>query len=224
MRAGSSFARLVEVMARLRAPGGCPWDAEQTHQSLAVHLLEEAYETLDAIDSGSMVDLREELGDLLLQVIFHSEIAGESGHFDAADVIDDLVTKLIDRHPHVFGEVLVSGSAEVVANWEALKRQKKARTSLSEGLPGGLPALVYAHKVIRRASGVGFELAPDTGRLGELSRTVSAAPSDDAVGALLLEVVALAGRAGIDPEGALRRQANQLLEEAHPGASAPGMS
>lgn len=176
--------------------------------------MEEAFETLDAIDSGSMVDLREELGDLLLQVVFHSEIAGESGHFDAADVIDDLITKLIDRHPHVFGEVLVSSSAEVVANWEAIKHQQKARTSLSEGLPKGLPALIYAHKVIRRASGVGFEPAAGTKRLEELSRTVSSAPSDDAVGALLLEVVALAGRAGIDPEGALRRQANELLEKA----------
>lgn len=214
MGAGSSFVRLVEVMARLRAPGGCPWDAEQTHESLAIHLLEEAHETLDAIDSGSMVDLREELGDLLLQVVFHSEIAEEAGHFAAADVIDDLTTKLIDRHPHVFGEVQVSGSAEVVANWEAQKKQQKGRTHLWEGMPKGLPALVYAHKVIRRASGVNFELAPSTERINELTRVLDEAPSDEVVGELLLEVVALAGRAGVDPEGALRRQANDLLERA----------
>jgi tetrapyrrole methylase family protein/MazG family protein len=121
-RAGPAFEKLVAIMARLRAPGGCPWDAEQTHQSLAVHLLEEAYETLDAIDSGNMHDLEEELGDLLLQVVFHAEIAAETGGFEIGDVVDGLVTKLVDRHPHVFGEVQVRGSADVVANWETLKR------------------------------------------------------------------------------------------------------
>lgn len=206
-------------MARLRAPGGCPWDAEQTHQSLAVHLLEETHETLEAIDSASMSDLREELGDLLLQIVFHSVIAAEQDHFDAADVIDDLVTKLIDRHPHVFGEVLVAGSAEVVANWEALKKQQKARTTLSEGLPKGLPALIYAHKVIRRASGVGYEVGASPDRLLTACETAAAEPSDVAIGALLLEVVALAGGVGIDPEGALRRQANELLEQAENSVS-----
>lgn len=213
-RAGAAFANLVTTMARLRAPGGCPWDAEQTHQSLAVHLVEEAHETLDAIDSGSMADLKEELGDLLLQIVFHSEIAGEGDHFEVTEVIDDLVEKLVHRHPHVFGEVQVSGSAEVVANWEALKKEQKGRTNLSDGLPKGLPALIYAHKVIRRASGVGHELSPSAERIRRLAAAAGEEVSDESIGELLLEAVALAGGAGIDPEGALRRRANELLKEA----------
>jgi MazG family protein len=176
--------------------------------------VEEAHETLDAIDSGNMEDLKEELGDLLLQIVFHSEIAAEGGHFEVSSVVDDLVGKLVERHPHVFGEVQVSGSAEVVANWEALKKQHKGRTLLSEGLPKGLPALIYAHKVIRRASGVGFELTPSAERLRLLADAAGEKVSDESIGALLLEAVALAGGAGIDPEGALRRSANELLQEA----------
>ena len=204
-------------MARLRAPGGCPWDAEQTHQSLAVHLLEEAYETLDAIDSGNMHDLEEELGDLLLQVVFHAEIAAETGQFEIGDVVDGLVTKLVDRHPHVFGEVQVRGSADVVANWETLKKAQKGRTTLDEGLPKGLPALVYAHKVLRRVSGVGhdFDASPD--RMAKLSDALGGEVTEETVGDLLLEVVALAGAAGIDPEGALRRRSNELMASAQEG-------
>ena len=213
-RAGDAFGRLVETMARLRAPGGCPWDAEQTHESLAVHLVEEAHETLEAIDSGNMADLKEELGDLLLQIVFHSEIAAEEGHFEVAEVVDELVDKLVARHPHVFGEVQVSGSAEVVANWEVLKRQQKGRTSLSEGLPKGLPALIHAHKVIRRASGAGYLITSNPERLAELAGAAAREPNDESIGELLLEAVALAGEAGVDPEGALRRRANDVLSKA----------
>jgi XTP/dITP diphosphohydrolase len=213
-RAGSAFSNLVAIMARLRAPGGCPWDAEQTHQSLAVHLVEEAHETLEAIDSGDMHHLKEELGDLLLQVVFHSEIAAEGDHFDVADVVDELVEKLIRRHPHVFGEVEVSGAAEVVANWEVLKRDQKGRTSLSEGLPKGLPALIHAHKVIRRASGAGYEVASSPEHLEELVAAVVRRPSDESIGELLLHAVALSGEVGVDPEGALRRRANEVLARA----------
>jgi len=213
-RAAVAFEHLVAVMARLRAPGGCPWDAEQTHQSLAVHLLEEAHETLDAIDSGNMADLEEELGDLLLQVVFHAEIAAETGGFEIGDVVDGLVRKLVDRHPHVFGEVQVRGSADVVANWETLKKQQKGRTTLTEGLPKGLPALVYAHKVLRRVSGVGHEFDASPGRLAGLAGALGGAVTEETVGDLLLEVVALAGAAGIDPEGALRRRSNRLIARA----------
>lgn len=215
-RAGPAFERLVRIMARLRAPGGCPWDAEQTHQSLAVHLLEEAHETLDAIDSGNMADLSEELGDLLLQVVFHAEIAAETGQFEIAGVVDSLVQKLVDRHPHVFGEVQVAGSAEVVANWETLKKQQKGRTTLAEGLPQGLPALIYAHKVLRRVSGVGMQHHPSAERLAGLAAGVGSQITEDTVADLLLEVVALAGAAGIDPEGALRRRATALMQAAEP--------
>lgn len=213
-RAGPAFEQLVAIMARLRAPGGCPWDAEQTHQSLAVHLLEEAYETLDAIDSGNMHDLEEELGDLLLQVVFHAEIAAESGRFEIGDVVDGLVKKLVDRHPHVFGEVQVTGSADVVANWETLKKAQKGRTKLDEGLPKGLPALVYAHKVLRRVSAVGHEFDASPERLANLSEALGGEVTEESVGDLLLEVVALAGSAGIDPEGALRRRSNALMQTA----------
>jgi MazG family protein len=218
-RAGPAFEKLVAIMARLRAPGGCPWDAEQTHQSLAVHLLEEAYETLDAIDSGNMHDLEEELGDLLLQVVFHAEIAAETGRFEIGDVVDGLVTKLVDRHPHVFGEVQVSGSADVVANWETLKKAQKGRTSLDEGLPKGLPALVYAHKVLRRVSGVGHEFDASAERLAKLAEALAGQVTEQTVGDLLLEVVALAGAAGIDPEGALRRRSNELMGAAQKDAA-----
>jgi MazG family protein len=213
-RAGPAFERLVAVMARLRAPGGCPWDAEQTHQSLAVHLLEEAHETLDAIDSGNMADLEEELGDLLLQVVFHAEIAAETGTFEIGDVVNGLVQKLIDRHPHVFGDVQVRGSADVVANWETLKKQQKGRTSLDEGLPKGLPALIHAHKVLRRVSGVGHEFDASPDRLVGLASAMGVEVTEESVGELLLEVVALAGAAGIDPEGALRRRSNELMKAA----------
>lgn len=216
-RAGPAFERLVAIMARLRAPGGCPWDAEQTHRSLAVHLLEEAHETLDAIDSGSMSDLEEELGDLLLQVVFHAEIAAETGQFEVGDVIDGLVKKLVDRHPHVFGEVQVGGSADVVANWETLKKAEKGRTKLDEGLPKGLPALVYAHKVLRRVSGVGHDFDASAERLAKLSEALGAGATEESVGDLLMEVVALAGTAGIDPEGALRRRSNALMRTAQEG-------
>jgi XTP/dITP diphosphohydrolase len=213
-RAGNAFTELVAVMERLRAPGGCPWDAEQTHRSLAVHLVEEAYETLEAIDTANMPELAEELGDLMLQVVFHAEIAAEEGHFDIPEVIDGLVAKLYQRHPHVFGDVLVSNAAEVVSNWETLKKEHKGRSDPGEGLPKGLPALVYAHKVLRRVSGVGRNYVASPARFAELADKLNSEVSEDLVGALLLELVALAGSAGVDPEGALRRNAAALLEEA----------
>ena len=201
-------------MEQLRAPGGCPWDAEQTHRSLAVHLVEEAYETLEAIDSSNMPELAEELGDLMLQVVFHAVIAAEEGYFDISEVIDGLVAKLYQRHPHVFGDVSVRSAAEVMANWEVLKKQHKGRSDAGEGIPSRLPALVYAHKVLRRVSGVGRDYAPSVPRVVEQARAMSSGISEEAIGTLLLELVALAGSAGVDPEGALRRKAGSLLEEA----------
>lgn len=215
-RSAAWFEKLVAVMAHLRAPGGCPWDREQDHRSLAVHLLEEAHETLEALDSGNMVDLQEELGDLLLQIVFHAEIAEGDGHFDITDVLQGLVNKLIDRHPHVFGEVDVQGAADVVSNWEAQKKIEKGRTSIADGLPKGLPALIFAHKVLRRVSGAGYRYDATVERLQELAARLEGGASEEAVGDLLLEAVALAGAAGVDPEGALRRRSNRLLEQAEP--------
>lgn len=153
--AAEAFRRVVEVMAQLREPGGCPWDAEQTHASLARHLLEETYETLEAIDHDDLEALRDELGDLVLQVVFHSKIASEEGAFTISDVLDDLRQKLIRRHPHVFGDVEVSDAEQVHKNWERIKRQEKD-TGVLSGIPRELPALARAAKIYRRAVGVGF--------------------------------------------------------------------
>jgi XTP/dITP diphosphohydrolase len=217
-RAAAAFARLVAVMARLRAPGGCPWDAEQTHSSLAIHLLEEAYETLDAIDRADMPHLAEELGDLLLQVVFHAELARESGHFEIGGVIERLLEKLVGRHPHVFGDVVVAGADDVVVNWEKIKRREKGRSSPADGIPRNLPALVLVHKLQRRAAGAGRgEDAVTAERIAELARAAGSSPpgSDDAgaaVGQLLYEAVALAQQQGVDPEAALRKRAQGLID------------
>ncbi|MGZ8604805.1 MAG: nucleoside triphosphate pyrophosphohydrolase, partial [Actinomycetota bacterium] len=153
---GERLLDLVRVMARLRGPGGCPWDAEQDHRSLARHLLEETHEALDAIDAGDRDQLREELGDVLLQVVFHAQMAADDGAWDVDDVAEGIVRKLIRRHPHVFGEVEVSGADEVLVNWERIKEQEKGPKPLEDDIPASLPALARAAKVQRRAGGRGF--------------------------------------------------------------------
>ncbi len=167
-----TFDDLVATMARLRGPGGCPWDREQTHRSLRPYLLEETYETLDSIDSGSRQQLCQELGDLLLQVVFHAQMAKEAGAFTIDDVVAGLVDKLVRRHPHVFGDVAVGGSGEVLANWASIKEQERseglhghgahagtperAQPSALDGLPSGLPALALAQRLQERAAQAGF--------------------------------------------------------------------
>src|SRR5208337_885122 len=151
-RVGSDFQKLVAVMARLRAPGGCPWDREQTHATLRTYLIEEAYEVLDALDSTDDVKFAEELGDLLLQVLFHAQIANEEGRFSIADVISEIYEKMIRRHPHVFGEKRAKDAAEVLRNWEIIKKEErlakysaveeKSHESLLDGVPRTLPALL----------------------------------------------------------------------------------
>ena len=181
-------------MDRLRSPGGCPWDAEQTHRSLAKYLLEETYEVLEAIETDDLALLREELGDLLLQVLFHSRLAEElpAGlRFSIDDVASDLVTKLVHRHPHVFADVTVSGVDELNANWERLKAAEKGRTSLVEGVPMSQPALALAAKLVSRADRAGVEV-PIAG---------------DGYGDRLLALVREAVAAGVDPEFALRESA-----------------
>jgi tetrapyrrole methylase family protein/MazG family protein len=167
-----SLDRLVAVMQRLRAPGGCPWDREQTHESLKPYLLEEAYEVFEAVDEGKMYKLCEELGDLLLQVVFHAQLAAERGDFDLNDIIEGIVEKLVRRHPHVFGEVEVEGAAEVLVNWEAIKKREQEerggsrgsgdpaqenQVSLLNGIPRELPALARAYRLQERAARVGFD-------------------------------------------------------------------
>jgi len=203
---GARLIDLVRVMDRLRR--NCPWDQEQTHESLAKYLLEETYETLEAIDSGDRAHLREELGDLLLQVAFHSRIAEESvdsadeDGFSIDDVAGDIVEKLIRRHPHVFGTVDAADAAAVEANWETIKAAEKQRSSVLEGIPLALPALALADKVLGRAAKV---LPADLH---------AAEPGDDAdrIGQQLLDLVREARTVGIDPEQALRSSVHRLAD------------
>jgi len=208
-RAATSLGELAMVMARLRGPGGCPWDHEQTHESLQVHLLEEAHEVLEAIDEGKLgAELEEELGDLLLQVVFHAQMAADDGRFDIDGVARRLVAKLVHRHPHVFSDTEVSGATEVVSNWESLKAaEKQERTGPFDGIPSGLPALLAAQKTQKRAAALGFEGAPDTSQ-----RELEKAISEGDFGEALFWVVALARAAGVEPEGALRRATARFRE------------
>lgn len=215
MPSGDAFRRLVAVMAKLRAPDGCPWDQQQTHRSLARHLLEETYETLEAIENDDLAALREELGDLVLQVVFHSEIAFEEGAFSVADVLDDLRSKLIVRHPHVFGDVSVRDADEVHKNWERIKRDEKG-SGVLDGIPAAMPALARAAKVYRRAVGVGFEFASIEDVVADLedevaelrAEVVADEPDLDRVSAevgdVLFSAVSVAQRFGVEPETALR--------------------
>jgi MazG family protein len=210
---GQRLLDLVRLQARLRAPDGCPWDREQTHRSLARHLLEETHELLEAIDADDLDAVRDELGDVLLQVTFHAQMAAEEGLWDIDDVAEGLVNKLVHRHPHVFGDTAVAGADEVLVNWERLKAEEPGgRKGVDEGIPEGLPALARAAKVQRRAAGRGFEWRTKEGALEALREEVDelAAASDPAnieeeIGDVLFAAVAVARKVGVDAESALRR-------------------
>ena len=189
----AEVARFAELVRTLRER--CPWDREQTHQTLTRHLLEETYEVLEAIESlpEGMDHLEEELGDLLFQVVFHATLAAEEGAFTLADVATGIHDKLVHRHPHVFGTVEAETASQVMRNWEQIKQQEKGRTSIMDGIPGDLPSLLYAHKVQRKAASAGVEVEP----VGDVA-------TDEEVGALLFAIVARARQVGVDPEAALR--------------------
>jgi len=222
-RPGERVLDLVAVQARLRAPDGCPWDREQTHRTLARHLLEETHELLAAIDDEDDDAIRDELGDLLLQVTFHAEIAAEEGRWDLDDVADGLVRKLVHRHPHVFGDTEVAGADEVLVNWERLKAEETAgRAGVEEDIPASLPALARAAKVQRRAAGWGFAWRTRERILEKLHEELDeleAAAGDpghaeEELGDVLLVVVALARSLGLDAESALRRATTKLATRA----------
>jgi MazG family protein len=173
--ATDALGRLVDIMAKLRAPGGCPWDREQTHASLRPYLLEEAYEVLEAIDHGDADALRDELGDLLLQVVFHSELAGETGAFTIADVANAISSKLVRRHPHVFADVAVRDADDVMRNWRDIKAAERAAANTDDGpvgvldgVPRALPALARAQKIGDRLAHVGFDWDDVAGVLAQL--------------------------------------------------------
>ena len=209
MATGERLIELVAVMDRLRSPGGCPWDAEQTHQSLLTYLLEEAHELVEAIEGNDRASFKEELGDVLLQVVFHARIASEDKlePFDIDAVADGLIIKLIARHPHVFGDVHAETAEDVAQNWERLKAAEKGRTSAVDGVPMGQPALLLAAKLMHRASRHGVEI-PVSDEI-----TIGKEITAESVGELLLRVVALADRNGIDAEAALRSAARRYAEE-----------
>lgn len=228
LEVSGEFARLVGVVERLRGPGGCPWDQKQTHHSLARHVIEEAYEVVEAIEAlppeapGGDAEvpaeryaaLEDELGDLLFEVVIHSVLAAEAGAFDIAGVNRRVHDKLIRRHPHVFGTVEVAGADEVVANWEQIKKAEKGGGSLVADVTASLPSLLYAHKLVRKAAAVGLE--PDGAdarrRLVEAAEALAASPDDveGALGEVLARAVELAASSGIDAESALRGWAGRF--------------
>jgi tetrapyrrole methylase family protein/MazG family protein len=152
-----NIARLLQIMARLRGPNGCPWDREQTHQSIRHNLIEECYEALDALDARKTDEFKEELGDILLQIVFHAQIAEDSGQFGFDDVAKSIADKLVRRHPHVFGNTTARNSAEVLRQWEAIKKEEKKAHSIVADLPKSLPALLKADKLQRKVARVGFD-------------------------------------------------------------------
>lgn len=230
--AGEWFEKLVALQARLRGPGGCPWDHEQTHKSLRRFLIEEAYEVLDAMEEGGPKEFASELGDLLLQVVFHSILAEEMGAFTISDVIESVHTKMVRRHPHVFGNVSAKTSGEVLKNWEQIKREERAEKgsaaedSILAGVPRSLPSVLEAQELTKRAAKIGFDWENLTGileKLDEEKRELSAlmpperaglkpAPTKDTsahrleeeVGDLLFTGVNIARFVGVDPEIALK--------------------
>ncbi len=217
----------LEIMRLLRAPGGCPWDAEQTHGSIRRNFLEETYEVLDALDRDDPVDLCEELGDVLMQVAFHAQIETEQGRFTMSDVVDGVAQKLVYRHPHVFGTVEVENSQEVLLNWEALKRKEKSQTTTAdaiEAVPHTLPALWRAEKIGSKTAKAGFDWSSALSALGKLEEEVrelrtaleAGAPVDEPhgvreeLGDLLFITAKVAQMSGVDPEDALHRACDKF--------------
>jgi tetrapyrrole methylase family protein / MazG family protein len=208
-------ARFAELVRRLRVE--CPWDREQTHETLTRHLVEETYETLDAIAGlpDSYPHLEEELGDLLFQIVFHATLAAEAGEFTLADVARGIHDKLVNRHPHVFGTVDAETADQVVTNWEQIKKAEKGRDSVMDGIPSALPALLYAYKVGRKAAAVGFDWHDTAGPLDKVAEELDELREDNSeeeLGDLLFAVVNVARHLDIDPEGALRAATDKFRD------------
>ncbi|MGH9792617.1 MAG: nucleoside triphosphate pyrophosphohydrolase, partial [Candidatus Acidiferrales bacterium] len=224
------FEDLVALQTRLLDPNGCPWDREQTHESLRTYLLEEAYEVLETIDAGDYAKLPDELGDLLLQVVFHAELARRAGRFDIGDVVERIHEKLVRRHPHVFGEVRAETAGEVVKNWEQLKVEERkaekgehaAGVSLLDDIPRSLPAAHEAYQLTRRASRIGFDWDDLEGLLDKLKEEAAelrsamneenAARREEEIGDLLFVAVNVARFLHVDPEIALKK-ANRKFQQ-----------
>jgi tetrapyrrole methylase family protein/MazG family protein len=214
------FETLVAIMTRLRAPEGCPWDRQQTHASLREFLLAECYEALEALDEGNMDKLRDELGDLLLQIVFHAQIASQAREFTIDDVIRRINAKLIHRHPHIFGSTKVASAKEVAHNWEELKRAEREKgASILESVPKQMPALGYSQEVQRRVAQVGFDWADINGvieKLGEeieeLKKAEGPKQKAQEFGDLLFTLVNIARRLGVNSESALREANRKFVK------------
>jgi MazG family protein len=216
---GALFERLLDIMHRLRGPSGCPWDREQTPTSLKPYLIEEAYEVLEAIESGSAASLREELGDLLLQIVFHAEIAAECGDFAVTDVLASLIDKMVSRHPHVFGDTSVETPRQALAQWEVIKqREAEARgrpRSVIDGVPRALPALIRAQRMQAKAARVNFDWPDARAALAKVEEEVQEAAAalaegqpdrlQEELGDVLFSLVNVARLSAIDAEDALQR-------------------
>jgi len=209
--------RLREVMNTLRSPGGCPWDAEQTHETLLKYLIEESYEFIEAVEKQDRTEMREELGDVLLQVYFHARMAEDhpTDPFDINDVAREVADKLVRRHPHVFGDVKVSGSEEVLENWEAQKALEKGRTSATDGVPMALPAMALASKMMYRAEKFGVDVPV------EHTLKIENGCTEEELGAMLLGILDQARIQGLDAEAALRAATKAYIAKIH-AAEAPG--
>ncbi|RPI02572.1 MAG: nucleoside triphosphate pyrophosphohydrolase [Calditrichaeota bacterium] len=209
------FSRLVGIMAKLRSENGCPWDKEQNHRSLRQHLIEETYEVIEAIDENKYDHLAGELGDLLLQIVFHAQLAQEAGLFSIDDVVESINQKLVRRHPHVFGDEIIRTSQEQIVAWEKSKLKKEGKKSAVDGVPKELPALLRAYRLQGKAAAVGFDwpdLLPVWGKLAEetleLKEALDAGTEDDIeeeLGDLLFTVVNISRFIKVNPEDALRR-------------------
>lgn len=220
-QSGATLERLVGLMQRLLAPDGCPWDRKQTHESLRKYVLEEACEVIDAIDVGDKAGLKEELGDLLLQVVFHAELARSAGDFAIDDVVEAVVGKLVRRHPHVFGDAVAADADAVLSNWEGIKSKEKPNRGVLGGVPRSMPALVRAQRVGEKVRGVGFDW-PDAAssygkvreELGELQAAVDehdAAAQEEELGDVLFALVNYARHLGLDAEAALRKTTDKFV-------------
>ena len=218
-----TFEDLVLVVEVLRGEGGCPWDREQTHKSIRRDFIEETYEVIEAIDTEDPVLLREELGDVMLQVVFHARIEEEKDSFNIDDVANDICVKLIHRHPHVFGDINVSGSSEVLSNWEKIKSAEKERKTVTDKLrsvPPMLPALMRAAKVGKKASCFDFPTAEDVmdkiaEEMVEVSEAMAAGEQsaiEEEIGDLLLTVTSLCRKLGVKPEDALNRATDKFID------------
>jgi tetrapyrrole methylase family protein/MazG family protein len=216
--------KLVDLMATLRGPDGCPWDRKQTPDSLKPFLIEESYEVIDALDEKDPAKVKEELGDLLFQIVFHARLAEEQGQFSIRDVITTNVEKMVRRHPHVFGNEKVSTAGEVTANWEEIKRKEKGpdqQRSLLEGVPRSMPSLIRAHKIQERAARVGFDwnridealpkLDEEIAEFKESLRTDNAAKIEEELGDVFFTLVNLSRFLDVDPEEALRKTISKFI-------------